>query len=405
VKPLAAKVMGVLEWVRNGLVFFPIVVTWLHLSAAAANYQTLLEQGKVPSDTPFLLLWQQGFNGLSGSKFNDVAAQVAYLVIGLIILTLIVHWTKDITSSWSEAKALALRRRVEDLLWRLSQYLATEHRQQQDAMIEALAQMVSHADHLLNEIFAERKGLADSARQREIEFERLSTLNEGLEKSASGLVKYGRRVDQSFHELQAAISNLTMGVEKGSQQQAAVLATVDATGGKTLLALESIQRTNADIEMALREMTGESLRNSRMLQGLSVSLDEVGALAATLREGEASLRQAMNSMRTVSQTLIDNYTEKIDAAYAPVRAAVVQINSALTQFGQTQAQLGKMLEVLSTAGANYKDLTVTVDQHLKIVATSIARSTQRLDESMKQTLVAVGTMERALANQPEIHDR
>src|SRR5260370_35335939 len=54
--------IGVLEWLRNGLVLFPLILTWLGISLATQKYQALVNSDKTQELHSFLYLWQQGVN-------------------------------------------------------------------------------------------------------------------------------------------------------------------------------------------------------------------------------------------------------------------------------------------------------------------------------------------------------
>ena len=63
---------SVLERIRNVLVLVPIFVTWAGLSWAATSYATAIGVEASLAERPFLLLWEQGFDGLGvgGPSFH-----------------------------------------------------------------------------------------------------------------------------------------------------------------------------------------------------------------------------------------------------------------------------------------------------------------------------------------------
>src|SRR5260221_12586600 len=56
---------GLIEVARNVLGFAPIAVTWFGLSTATDAYQKLISEKPDLVTRPFLLLWQEGFQGVA----------------------------------------------------------------------------------------------------------------------------------------------------------------------------------------------------------------------------------------------------------------------------------------------------------------------------------------------------
>ena len=101
-----AAIWGFIEVARNVLVFAPIAVTWYGLSIATDAYAKLLAERPDLVTRPFLLLWQEGFNGLVGVlRFSTLADIDASLIGLLIVLSLLIHFRTDVHD-------VALRTRV-----------------------------------------------------------------------------------------------------------------------------------------------------------------------------------------------------------------------------------------------------------------------------------------------------
>jgi ABC-type amino acid transport system permease subunit len=101
-----AAIWGFIEVARNVLVFAPIAVTWFGLSTATEAYATLMSQRPDLVTRPFLLLWQEGFDGVGGTmRFSTLAIVDASLIGLLIVLSLLIHFRIDV-------RDVALRTRV-----------------------------------------------------------------------------------------------------------------------------------------------------------------------------------------------------------------------------------------------------------------------------------------------------
>jgi len=92
-----AAIWGFVEVARNVLVFAPIAVTWFGLSIATDAYAKLLADKPDLITRPFLLLWEQGFEGLVGFlRFSNLAIIDASLIGLLIVLSLAIHYRTDV---------------------------------------------------------------------------------------------------------------------------------------------------------------------------------------------------------------------------------------------------------------------------------------------------------------------
>ena len=88
---------GLIDVARNVLVFAPIAVTWFGLSTATDAYEKLIAKRPDLVTRPFLLLWQEGFDGVATvMRFSTLAIVDASLIGVLIILSLLIHFRSDV---------------------------------------------------------------------------------------------------------------------------------------------------------------------------------------------------------------------------------------------------------------------------------------------------------------------
>ncbi|HZP95113.1 MAG TPA: hypothetical protein VFC31_02080 [Candidatus Limnocylindria bacterium] len=112
-----SPVWGFIEVARNVLVFAPIAVTWYGLSIATDAYATLLGRNPDLVTRPFLLLWQEGFEGLVGFlKFSTLAIIDASLIGLLIVLSLLIHFRIDVRDVAMRTKVLLKESEIRGLL-------------------------------------------------------------------------------------------------------------------------------------------------------------------------------------------------------------------------------------------------------------------------------------------------
>ena len=87
------------QWARNTAALLPLIFTWSALGLAARDYNLDLQANKSDTGKPFLLLWQQGFNG-HFLAFGWVAAIDAILLVGVVALTWWVHRVEQSTQEF-----------------------------------------------------------------------------------------------------------------------------------------------------------------------------------------------------------------------------------------------------------------------------------------------------------------
>jgi hypothetical protein len=108
---------AVLEVIRNTLVFAPIAVTWFGLATASAAYETLLKARPELISRPFLLLWQESFEGTSAVlSFSTLAIIDASLIALLIVLSLVIHVRADVRDVSTRTRVLLRESEIRLLL-------------------------------------------------------------------------------------------------------------------------------------------------------------------------------------------------------------------------------------------------------------------------------------------------
>jgi hypothetical protein len=112
-----SAIWGFIEVGRNVLVFAPIAVTWFGLSIATDAYARLLTDKPDLITRPFLLLWQEGFEGLIPFlRFSTLAIIDASLIGLLIILSLLIHYRIDVRDVAMRTKVLLKESELRGLL-------------------------------------------------------------------------------------------------------------------------------------------------------------------------------------------------------------------------------------------------------------------------------------------------
>ena len=149
-----SRLWAVLEVIRNVLVFAPIAVTWFGLSIAATAYAQLLGARPDLISRPFLLLWQEGFNGTVALNFSTLAITDASLIGVLIVLSLALHIRTEVRDAQVRTKALLKESEIRALLGHVSS-------------LGALDFGTGDAESILADMAAEERRIYERAVERE----------------------------------------------------------------------------------------------------------------------------------------------------------------------------------------------------------------------------------------------
>jgi len=148
-------IWGIFEVARNVLVFAPIAVTWFGLSRATDAYAAELTAKPELTSKPFLLLWEQGFNGAPGVlTFSTVAIIDASLIALLIVLSLMIHVRADVRDVATRTRALLKESEIRGLLGHATSLATSELPD-------------TEADAILDEMAAEERRIYERAMERE----------------------------------------------------------------------------------------------------------------------------------------------------------------------------------------------------------------------------------------------
>ena len=149
-----SRLWAVLEVIRNVLVFAPIAVTWFGLSIAATAYAELLTARPELISRPFLLLWQEGFDGRLLLNFSTLAIVDASLIGVLIVLSLALHIRSELSDAQVRTRALLKESEIRALLGHVSS-------------LGALDFGTADAETMLADMAAEEKRIYERAVERE----------------------------------------------------------------------------------------------------------------------------------------------------------------------------------------------------------------------------------------------
>jgi len=176
-----SPVWAVLEVIRNTLVFAPIAVTWFGLATASAAYEVLLKARPELISRPFLLLWQESFEGTSAVlSFSTLAIIDASLIVLLIVLSLMIHVRADVRDVSTRTRVLLRESELRLLLGHALSLSAGP------SLTDA------SADSVLDEMVAEERRIYERAMEREQQLTDLQMVVRDLRVAADDLARAAR---------------------------------------------------------------------------------------------------------------------------------------------------------------------------------------------------------------------
>jgi len=187
-----SPIWGFLDVARNVLVFAPIAVTWYGLATATDAYAKLLAQQPDLMGRPFLLLWQESFQGVgSVLSFSTIASIDAALIGLLIVLSLVIHVRADVRDASTRAAALVKESQIRATLAHATGVASSGFGSDQ-------------GDELLDQMAAEERRVFERAIEREQQLYDLEGVIGELRASAVALAEAARLMTQAPEKRPAA---------------------------------------------------------------------------------------------------------------------------------------------------------------------------------------------------------
>lgn len=392
------------EWARNVLILVPILLTWFGLWRASADYARLIRLEPDLIRQPFLLLWEQGFPELgSGArlKFSQVAFLDVLLLFGVLALTALVHFYRDVREANAERQARELRQEVEDVLWEVDKLLAERrHSQSQGA---ALSQFDKSARILIRHLEDERERLAELGDQRQKEFDDLAALSGSLITGAEKLQKFSENVQEVYDPLQGAIQKLGGHVAAVGEQQGQLRETMGTLNDQMNGLMSSVMQAGQSINSAADEL-GDSVDRISDYVGLSKAgfhdvrelLDDMShrfdRITHNLQEATGNaggvsriMNDAMSSLNQASQTLIPALgafsqettalTDRLSRAVSDLEQSGQSLLSAANGLGNSADRILTYAEASTTHFQNVSEWLDDLTRRLDAITNNLEKAT------------------------------
>ncbi len=405
------------EWLRNGLVLFPLVLTWLGIWQASSKYHALLSKDLSLTDKPFVYLWQGGFNNTLWPPFilSNLALTDCTLLFIIFILTLLTTWIYNIKHAQAEKDAEQLREHLTHALGDASLCLTTmerQHRQQQPSNLADISRFLSDfarqfqqtSQQFLDELAEERKRRGD-----------LNNFATRLEAMVKDMVSTSRTMEQTNAELTATIKD--------------VLVPVREIPGLVVAAGQAVSQLNAMVNR-LDQLVGDQNKWRQELQDvLATELRQLTAdqnkatqdfhtlLDGSLQRLQASLEQHVTDQKGAAQELRNLLNTLLSQLIAEQQLRGQELQNVLAvKLGQLiteQKQAGQELHTLLTTslgqlvreqqllGHHLNDAADT----LETTATELGLVIKGLEDATKEQAKILTAMQLQQASQKDLTDQ
>lgn len=252
-----------MEWIRNTLIFAPLVVTWYGISQAVEKYNDLIGANGNDIYKPFLYLWQQGFSGrLQGWQTLGGLATIDFILLAVVLgLTIAVYALNNSVKLRREQEAEELRATLMHTLAGASLCLTTRNWQQPTSVIGLVNQSVTNFDRVIKQLLEQMKTIADRQAQEQQTFDlfkrdlvnimdsmsksvaSLKTSNDALVRSLGALVSPTQEVAGKIGGLATNAESAVAMFQSQIAAQQAVLASQEKWGNDLNVSLGNLARS------------------------------------------------------------------------------------------------------------------------------------------------------------------
>jgi hypothetical protein len=295
--------------IRNVLVLVPILLTWAALAEAARSYSNYLAKNPDKSNQPFLLLWQQGFDGQAAffqPTFSSVAILDAAIIVVIILLTFYSHGRKETREDKIADTASNFQAAFENVLAEASVLLATDRAsrpQQLASSVESLAVRFERStQELLTQLQVEHDRLESLAGRREKEFADFGVFASGLRAGADEMHRLLVDLRQVSTALESSLDDLSGEVSVAGDQQRSLLTAVGNLERVTSSAIQSDQTVMRQLTSAahsLAETAEKTISGAESAAQASRAATDavrgISQLAQQIADGQVRVEQSLSS--------------------------------------------------------------------------------------------------------------
>ncbi len=413
----APPVVDFIDKLRNVLVLAPIMLTWFALAESTRNYAHYLELNPDKVGTPFLLLWQQGFDGMASwhsPSFAALAITDALIILVIIVLTFFSHGRREAHDDNIIATARDFQAHLDNALGDATIRLAIARTLRPNVIAESIEAVASRfeasAQELLDRLRLEHDRLDAIAARREREFSDFavfaSGMRSGAEESHRVLLEL-RSISTGLHH---ALEDLTGEVGMAGEQQRALLGVVAAleraVGGSTqsdaALARSIIDAARGLAESADRAIAGAE-HAARAGQVASEAVRSIADVAVALGDGQSRIEQVIAEESAANARLAHALESSLNGVglatrtMADISNTLVRVRDDLMRFGDLANEQAVTLHALSADQSSNAMSMQQAARDLGAVGTMTAQRQKEITDEAAALIQRIDTLTGVLA--------
>jgi hypothetical protein len=374
-------IIGLLEWIRNVLIFAPLILTWYGISQAVAKYSDFVKANSRQAQQPFLYLWQQGFSTTS-IPATMTLSQIAFwdfiLLFIMLVCTFIVYFLSHVANIRRDQEASQLHN---DLLHTLTQAalclaslritasnkpagptMVIDGIDQVAGRIEALVQQLTARfeqtiQQIMVQVQDERKRIEEMANRHDLKLDTLLKFKDDLLATAQNMERITKQIQFTNSALTKSIDELVTPAQElatGQKQLIQVSKDIALEVQNQVTAQQQVIKTQEKAvsthEKSLKEQEKWTFELRNALNRLNVVIEsaEKAALSiGTITKQQGDLLKDIQAERTIQK----DYTNKLIEVSQNTHDTVIKIDtnaSLLNNIAVELEQINRSLAAVRT---------------------------------------------------------
>lgn len=337
-QPYTDKLVARLEWIRNTLIFAPLVLTWLAISQAVTAYKALIDADHNQITQPFIFLWEQGFGNrlsplltLGWLGFLDFV-----LLFAVLALTVAVYALSTTVKLEREQRANHLESKLSYTLSCSTLWMTAKGSSQPTGIVEHLDRVTKNFNQVTEQLLKEVSGLAE---RQKADWKAFDTLKTQLSTMVTTVTTAVTSIQRSNDTLNSTISTLTNPVRDIAQLQSVLTQ-------NTQEAINSLNAQTAAQEHVVNEMEKWGLALQETLANLGSTIDTNEKLAQTnitFTERQTQLVNAIENERREQTEIAHHMRQSGDN----LKRVVLEINQCTIELRGLNVQLYDLVRRLA----------------------------------------------------------
>ncbi len=350
----APPLIDTMDKVRNVMILVPIMLTWFALAQAVRDYSSYIEANPDQIGQPFLLLWQQGFDGNASwhsPSFSAVAIADAMVILLIVVITFFAHGRREEREDDIAMTARDFQAHLDNALGEATVRFAMARTMKPNTLAEAIGQVTSRFDttaqELLTRLRVEHDRLDQISSRREREFSDFAVFASGMRAGAEESQRMLIDLRQVSSALQTAIEDLTSEIGIAGEQQRTLLSVssgLERVVGAATQTDAALVRQLADAARNLTETTDRAVSGAEAAakagQVASEAVRHIAEVAAGLAGGQERIEHAIAAESEANTRLADalrgsgNGVSNATRAMGDIANTLVRVRDDLAQMSE-----------------------------------------------------------------------